>query len=124
MPSCKIRRNKLPDPAADWAMQGSFFKNPEIPVAQVRGPESHATPPYLATPPPRGTVKVPAGWLIEQAGWKGRRFGAVGVHERQALVLVNYGGGTGDEIRQLAERVQASVEEKFGIRLSAEVNFV
>jgi len=69
-------------------------------------------------------VKVPAGWLIEQAGWKGWHDEHVGVYEKQALVLVHYGGGTGQDIVQLAQRIQDSVEEKFGIRISPEVNFV
>ena len=69
-------------------------------------------------------VKVPAGWLIEQCGWKGKRFGTIGVHTRQALVLVNYSGGKGLEIKQLSEKIQASVEERFGIYLHTEVNFI
>jgi UDP-N-acetylmuramate dehydrogenase len=69
-------------------------------------------------------IKVPAGWLIEQAGWKGKRIGDVGVHAKQALVLVNYGAGTGEEIKSLSQKIQASVLEKFGIQLQPEVNFI
>ncbi|MCY7351103.1 MAG: UDP-N-acetylmuramate dehydrogenase [Cytophagaceae bacterium] len=118
----RIRRSKLPDPA-ELGNAGSFFKNPEIPKAQfdqlkARFPE---LPGYPTT---ADQVKVPAGWLIERAGWKGKRVGAVGVHDRQALVLVNYGGGTGLKIKELATNVQNSVEAEFGIRLTPEVNFV
>ena len=73
---------------------------------------------------PNGKVKVPAGWLIEQAGWKGWHDEHVGVYDKQALVLVHYGGGKGHDIVELAYRIQGSVEEKFGIRISPEVNFV
>ncbi len=73
---------------------------------------------------PDNLVKVPAGWLIEQCGWKGKTIGNVGVHENQALVLVNRGGAKGEEVKQLAESIIASVVNKFGIALSPEVNIV
>ena len=118
----KIRRSKLPDPA-EIGNAGSFFKNPEIPASQYEAlkNEHPDLPGYIIN---EEIVKVPAGWLIEQCGWKGKRLGNIGVHARQALVLVNYGGGKGIEIKQLAERIQASVEERFGICLHTEVNFV
>jgi UDP-N-acetylmuramate dehydrogenase len=118
----QIRRSKLPDPAK-IGNAGSFFKNPEIPVSKfdelkMKNP---LVPGYQVD---ENTVKVPAGWLIEQAGWKGYRKGNVGVHDRQALVLVNFGGGTGNEIKLLSETIQDSVFAKFGISLKAEVNFI
>ena len=117
-----IRKSKLPDPAK-IGNSGSFFKNPEIDKAfydqiKIKFPE---IPSY---PIDEKTVKVPAGWLIEQAGWKGKRFGEVGVHEKQALVLVNYGGGHGQEIADLAFKIKASVLDKFGINILPEVNFI
>lgn len=118
----QIRRSKLPDPA-EIGNAGSFFKNPEIPVAQF-AQLRETFPEVPGYPVDAETVKVPAGWLIEQAGWKGYREGEIGVHARQALVLVNYGGGTGAQIKALAEKIQASVAERFGIRLNAEVNFI
>lgn len=118
----KIRRSKLPDPA-EIGNAGSFFKNPEIPLAQfAQLRETFSEVPGYPVDPE--TVKVPAGWLIERAGWKGYREGDIGVHARQALVLVNYGGGSGLAIKALSEKIQESVFEKFGVRLHAEVNFI
>lgn len=116
----RIRRSKLPDPA-EIGNAGSFFKNPELEAADfqrfiARFP--HA-PNY---PQADGQVKVPAGWLIEQAGWKGQRFGDAGCHAKQALVLVNYGNASGSEILDLAKKIQESVREKFGVEITPEVN--
>jgi len=118
----KIRRSKLPDPA-EIGNAGSFFKNPEIPASQYEALKNQypTIPGYIINDT---TVKVPAGWLIEQNGWKGKRFGNIGVHTRQALVLVNYGGGKGADIQHLAHKIQDSVEAQFGIRLHTEVNFI
>jgi UDP-N-acetylmuramate dehydrogenase len=117
-----IRRSKLPDPA-QLGNAGSFFKNPEIGLAQFQDLISRF-PEMVHYPQPGGTVKVPAGWLIEQCGWKGHRRGNAGCHEKQALVLVNFGNATGEEIWQLAIAIQSSVREKFGILLQPEVNVV
>ncbi|MVM29777.1 UDP-N-acetylmuramate dehydrogenase [Spirosoma sp. HMF4905] len=118
----RIRRSKLPDPA-QIGNAGSFFKNPEISTTQfdLLKAKYPALPGY---PTGNDLVKVPAGWLIEQAGWKGYRSGDAGVHTKQALVLVNYGSATGDEIMILAKQVQKSVQEKFGVSISPEVNIV
>jgi UDP-N-acetylmuramate dehydrogenase len=116
-----IRQSKLPDPTV-IGNAGSFFKNPEIPQTQFDALKN-AHPNIVGYPTEKG-VKVAAGWLIEQCGWKGKRVGEVGVHERQALVLVNYGNGKGLEIKQLAQDIQNSILEKFGIGLSAEVNML
>ena len=116
----KIRTSKLPDPR-DTGNAGSFFKNPE--VESEIATALQAKHPLMPTfPTPSGHIKIPAGWLIEQAGWKGYRRGAVGVHSRQALVLVHYGGGKGKEIQDLAQDIQKDVEQKFGISLKPEVN--
>ena len=119
---CHIRQSKLPDPK-QIGNAGSFFKNPEIPLAQYEQLKADYPniPSYPVTPE---TVKVPAGWLIEQCGWKGKVIGNYGVHKNQALVLVNYGGASGEHVRQLAYDIIASVEEKFGIRLHPEVNIL
>ncbi|MFD2245292.1 UDP-N-acetylmuramate dehydrogenase [Pontibacter ruber] len=119
---CAIRRSKLPDPA-QIGNAGSFFKNPEIPIALYDVlKEKH--PDMPAYPVSDSTVKVPAGWLIEQCGWKGKVIGNYGVHKNQALVLVNYGGASGEQVRQLAFDIIHSVEEKFGISLQPEVNIL
>ena len=118
---CAIRDSKLPD-VKQLGSAGSFFKNPVISVEQFEGLQQQ----YLDIPhyPDADGVKVPAGWLIEKAGWKGWRDEHVGVYEKQALVLVHYGGGTGKDIVSLSEKIQQSVKEKFGIHISPEVNFV
>lgn len=119
---CAIRDAKLPDPKVT-GNAGSFFKNPVVPFARFEAlREQFPTIPHY--PEGEGMVKVPAGWLIEQAGWKGWRDEHVGVYEKQALVLVHFGGGKGEDIVNLAKRIQRSVEEKFGIIIRPEVNFV
>lgn len=119
---CSIRRAKLPDPAV-LGNAGSFFKNPVVVAAAAERllAEYPDMPHY---PAPEGRVKLAAGWLIDRAGMKGRREGAVGVHERQALVLVNHGGATGGEVIAFAHKVQETVREKFGIEIDTEVNIL
>ncbi len=117
-----IRQQKLPDPKVA-GNAGSFFKNPTIEQSQYESlkklyPEM---PGYFTE---NQHVKVPAGWLIEQCGWKGKTFDNIGVHPHQALVLVNYGNGTGEKIRALAQDILASVKEKFAIDLQSEVNII
>jgi UDP-N-acetylmuramate dehydrogenase len=116
------RRQKLPDPA-ELGNAGSFFKNPTLPKTQAD--RLCAAYPQLPTyPVDDQLVKIPAAWLIEQCGWKGKRTGQVGVHATQALVLVNYGGGTGHDVLQLAHAIQQSVRNKFNIDLDLEINVV
>lgn len=117
----EIRLSKLPDPKK-IGNAGSFFKNPTISHKQFTELRS-VFPEIPGYPTPDG-VKVPAGWLIEQAGWKGKRIGEVGVHAKQALVLVNYGNGEGSDIKALSEKVGQSVMEKFKVQLQPEVNFI
>ena len=117
-----IRRTKLPDPA-ELGNAGSFFKNPVV-SAETHARLKAEHPDVAAYPLEDGTVKLAAGWLIDRAGWKGHRRGTHGVHDRQALVLVNLGGATGSEILQLASDIQADVRQRFGVDLEREVNAV
>ncbi|MCF6280021.1 MAG: UDP-N-acetylmuramate dehydrogenase [Flavobacteriaceae bacterium] len=117
-----IRNSKLPNPK-EIGNSGSFFKNPVITkeafdILQKKHPN---IPLYIVS---HTQIKVPAGWLIEQCGFKGKRFGDAGVHKNQALVLVNYGNATGQEIYNLAQKIQQTVTEIFGIDLDIEVNVV
>jgi UDP-N-acetylmuramate dehydrogenase len=118
----RIRRSRLPDPA-DIGNAGSFFKNPVVP-ATVMQELKHHFPEMVAHENADGTFKIAAGWLIEACGWKGKKTGHVGVYPRQALVLVNYGGATGQEIAELAMKVKESVKGTFGIDLETEVNII
>ena len=116
----EIRQSKLPDPK-QLGNAGSFFKNPEIEEwAFKQFHLLHPAAPFFKTS--NGQYKIPAGWLIEQCGWKGKVIGNTGAHKDQALVLVNYGHATGEEIWTLALKIQHSVKEKFDIDIHTEVN--
>ncbi len=118
----EIRTAKLPDPAR-LPNAGSFFKNPVVSNAQWKSLR-RTWPRMPGWPMPEGGVKVPAAWLIEHAGWKGRRIGGVGTHPRQPLVIVNYERRPGEEVHRLAMEIREAVEERFGIRLDPEVEMV
>jgi UDP-N-acetylmuramate dehydrogenase len=117
-----IRKSKLPDPA-ELGNSGSFFKNPILLKTDFE-PIHQKFPEMRFFDISETEVKVPAGWLIEQAGLKGKRFGDAGIHKNQALVLVNYGGATGQEILDVSKTVQDTVFETFGIHIEAEVNII
>jgi UDP-N-acetylmuramate dehydrogenase len=118
----KIRNSKLPNPK-DIGNSGSFFKNPVVGKTLFTTVQKKFKDlPYYVLTDDR--YKIPAGWLIEQCGFKGKRFGTVGVHEKQALVLVNYGSATGKEVIALAQKIQASVLQRFAISLEMEVNVI
>ncbi|MBT9237574.1 UDP-N-acetylmuramate dehydrogenase [Pseudomonas inefficax] len=117
---CSIRREKLPDPA-ELGNAGSFFKNPVVSAEQVERIRAQH-PGVVAYPQADGQVKLAAGWLIEQAGWKGHREGDAGVHRLQSLVLVNYGQASGAQMHALARRIQADILERFGVELEMEPN--
>lgn len=117
-----IRKSKLPDPSV-VGNAGSFFKNPTIPHEHYEKLKKSfpSIPGYISE---NQEVKIPAGWLIENCGWKGKKENHVGVHPQQALVLVHYGNGNGKEIFDLAMKIKSSVEEKFFITLTPEVNII
>lgn len=117
-----IRSNKLPDPKVT-GNAGSFFMNPVVSQEQFDRLQAE----YFEMPSYRldgNRVKIPAGWLIERCGWKGKALGPAAVHDRQALVLVNRGGATGRDVLRLADEVARSVKERFGIEISPEVNLI
>jgi UDP-N-acetylmuramate dehydrogenase len=118
----RIRKSKLPDPA-QLGNAGSFFKNPEITADEFERIKNE-WPNVVAYPTTAGKVKLAAGWLIEQCGWKGRVVGHTGSHKDQALVLVNYGGASGSEIYELALQIRDSVLKQFGVRIDPEVNVI
>lgn len=117
-----IRQSKLPDPA-ETGNAGSFFMNPVIVTNKYRELKQiyPGIPHYTVS---ETEEKIPAGWLIEQCGWKGKRVGNVGVHQNQALVIVNFGNATGKEIAEIASQIQADVSKKFGIDIIPEVNYI
>ena len=117
-----IRRSKLPDPK-ELGNSGSFFKNPILLKSDFQKIQ-HQFPEMKYYEISETEVKVPAGWLIEQAGFKGKRFGDAGIHKNQALVLVNYGNATGAEILNVSKNIQETIFKKFGINIETEVNVI
>jgi UDP-N-acetylmuramate dehydrogenase len=117
----EIRKSKLPDPKI-LGNDGSFFKNVYIDNAKLT--ELKNTYPEIPYFEENSMIKIPSGWLIEQTGWKGKKIGNVGVYDKQALVLVNYGGATGEEVLNLVNQIIDSVQQKFGLKLIPEVNLI
>lgn len=118
----EIRKSKLPEPE-EVGSAGSFFKNPIVPTSQWEELKRHY-PNIVSYPAGTGMMKIGAGWLIDQCGWKGKSIGRAGVYEKQALVIVNRGEATGEEILRVCKAVQTDVFERFGIQLQPEVNFI
>ena len=117
-----IRESKLPDPKVT-GNAGSFFMNPIVPRVQFEAlQQEYPRIPFYELA--NGTVKIPAGWMIDQCGWKGKALGPAAVHDKQALVLVNRGGAKGSDVIALSDAVRASVRDKFGIDIHPEVNIV
>lgn len=116
-----IRRSKLPDPKV-LGNAGSFFKN--VYVDETKFQELLALYPLMPSFKEEGKIKIPTAWLIESCGFKGQKFGNVGIHDKQSLILVNYGNGTGKELFNLAERISSAVFQKFGIQINMEVNLI
>jgi UDP-N-acetylmuramate dehydrogenase len=116
-----IRQSKLPDPN-EIGNSGSFFKNPV--VSTEKAEELKGRYPNMPSYPAEGGTKLAAGWIIDQCGWKGYRKKDAGVHKHQALVLVNYGQATGEEIHSLATSIMEDVYKRFGIQLEPEVNLI
>jgi UDP-N-acetylmuramate dehydrogenase len=116
-----IRNSKLPDPKV-LGNAGSFFMNPVVTEQEFNKIRNNY--PDVPSYPAPGGIKVPAGWLIEKCGWKGRSLGPAAVYDKQALVLVNKGGATGADIKKLADTIIEDVRQKFGIILSTEVNYI
>lgn len=116
-----IRNSKLPDPKV-LGNAGSFFMNPVVTEQEFNKIRNNY--PDVPSYPAPGGIKVPAGWLIEKSGWKGRSLGPAAVYDKQALVLVNKGGATGADIKKLADTIIEDVRQKFGIILSTEVNYI
>ena len=117
-----IRQSKLPDPKVT-GNAGSFFKNPVVPISLAENIKKEY-PEAAAYPLDDNSMKLAAGWLIDKAGWKGKTYGNYGVHPKQALVLVNYGGATGQNIYDLSTEILTDIKSKFGVELEREVNIV